>query len=176
MDFIGCPRSTMTTFPKELVEKANEVLLPWKPSPKREQLYQWFAEALLLWTKEKCSTTALGLYVLKELNLVPSQKILLLLCDPGINYTREMTILGLRELMGTHRYASLRIAARLHFFVPASFDAFLLGSRFIEYPKHHVMYRSASVKLKADSYGHGFSYSGKKSKFFFDAIKRVIFY
>ncbi len=59
---------------------------------------------------------------------------LLLLGSPDISYSRELAILGLREVM---------------------------GNRFVEYPKHNILYKSVSAETKAAAYGYGFSYSGK---------------
>lgn len=53
-----------------------------------------------------------------------------------ISYSRELAILGLREVM---------------------------GNRFLEYPKQSILYTSVDSKTKARAYGHGFTYAGKLS-------------
>lgn len=127
-----CPENTLTHFPKTLIQQYQTKLLPWKATPEQCGLYDKAIRELLEWTRQHNSTTAHAKRICQSLNLKDDEKVLLLLGDPGINYLRELTIIGLSQV---------------------------LGSRFIEYPKQACLYTSYPVKNLKQLYGYGFTYA-----------------
>lgn len=92
----ACPIFTMTTFPKELVLKANRELLPWNDSyiPK----YNEIVEQLLDHCRKYCSVSARTDYFLSK--FPGAKKILMFTGIGGENYSRETLAIGLRRKLG----------------------------------------------------------------------------
>jgi hypothetical protein len=91
-----CPQYTMTTFPKELVLKANRELLPWDDSyiPK----YNEFVTQLLDHCRKFCSVSA---RTDAFLSMFPgAKKILMITGYKYENYLRETLAIGLRRKLG----------------------------------------------------------------------------
>jgi hypothetical protein len=132
-----CPVATMTTFPKELVLRARQELLPWRAE--KEALYAQTVRALLAHTREHCSSSSAARRVLGvfEARAEPSTRItrvLLLRANSGVNYSREFLWIGLaREL-----------AAR--------------GGRGLCWPDMDYLYED-SVTSAATLHGCGFKYT-----------------
>jgi hypothetical protein len=94
----NCPYFTMTTFPKELVLKANRELLPWDDSyiPK----YNEIVTQLLDHCRKFCSVS-----VRTEafLSMFPgAKKILMIKGSKYENYLRETLAIGLRRKLGAN--------------------------------------------------------------------------
>jgi len=92
-----CPFFTMTTFPKELVLKANRELLPWDDSyiPK----YNEIVEQLLDHCRKYCSVSARATFFLSK--FPGAKKVLMITCHWMENYSRELLAIGLRRKLGT---------------------------------------------------------------------------
>ena len=94
----ACPYFTMTTFPKELVLKANRELLPWDDAyiPK----YNEIVEQLLDHCRTYCSVSARTESVLRK--FPGAKKVLMLSGRRFENYSREMLAIGLRRKLGAN--------------------------------------------------------------------------
>jgi hypothetical protein len=105
-----CPRSTMTTFPKELVAHAHRDLLPWADSDEQRAAYDTYVRQLLEHTRANCSTSALAQQFLSYFpDIVGPPRVLLLHTGMAVNYSREFLWIGL------HRHLrSVGGTARLH--------------------------------------------------------------
>jgi len=123
------PVYTMTTYPKEILSAAYADLLPWTGSEGQLTLYREYVEKLLEHCRKNCTTSASAR---RFLEMVPCKKpkILMILCHPGENYSREFLSIGLRRA---------------------------LGENFIDYPKNHVLYSGCDLSKK---HGNGFGYGG----------------
>ena len=126
-DLDECPSNTMTSFPKALIKEACAALLPWEDS--KEELYKSYVIKLLDHCRNHCSTSASAGRFLSFFHKV--KKVLLIQCNPGENYTRELLSIGLRRT---------------------------LGSDYVDYPKIDVLYKDCELGSK---YGNGFTYGGK---------------
>lgn len=95
-DLEACPVFTMTTFPKELVLKANHELLPWNDSyiPK----YNEIVEQLLDHCRKHCSVSSRADHFLSKFPGV--RRVLMLTGSKGENYSRETLAIGLRRKLG----------------------------------------------------------------------------
>lgn len=131
-DLVACPAETMTEFPKDILHRSEADLLPWKGTDDQTAKYQATVKSLLIWMHERLSTRAHGDRICAALGLKSADRVLLLMGDMGINYLREMTIIGLHEV---------------------------LGNRFYEFPKHQVLYSSFPESELKDQYGFGFGYA-----------------
>jgi hypothetical protein len=92
-----CPHFTLTTFPKELVLKANRELLPWNDAyiPK----YNEIVKQLLDHCRKHCSVSARTDFFLSQF---PGAKKVLMMSGPSnTNYLRETLGIGLRRKLGT---------------------------------------------------------------------------
>ena len=98
-----CPRHTLTTFPKQLVHSSMATFLPWKEEYSAQ--FNHAVSQLLAHTRKHCTTSATARRILNTFNAslaAPAQRVLMLCCDPGVNYTREFTWIGIaRELLAT---------------------------------------------------------------------------
>ena len=94
----ACPYFTMTTFPKELVLKANRELLPWDDAyiPK----YNEIVEQLLDHCRKYCSVSARTEFFLSK--FPNAKKILMLSGARYENYSRETLAIGLRRKLGAN--------------------------------------------------------------------------
>jgi len=123
------PADTMTTYPKKILSEAYSNLLPWTGSEEQIFLYNEYVERLLQHCRENCTTSSSARSLLSMIPS-PQPKILMILCHPGENYSREFLSIGLRRL---------------------------LGNRFIDYPKNEVLYKGCDTSTK---HGNGFGYAG----------------
>ena len=126
-----CPSATMVSFPKELVLEAR-ALWPWQDTPDAQARYDATVRALLEHMRLHCSTSALAEMFLSYFPTLPvAPKVLMLNCDPGENYTRELLSVALRRR---------------------------LGAFFVEVPRNDVLYKGADL---SKAYGYGFTYGGR---------------
>lgn len=130
IDLENCPDKTLTTIPKQLIINCNKELLPWKEDTTK---YNEYSKVLLEHVRNNCTTSACAKYILSKLQINP-KKILLLTCDSGINYTRELTWIGIKRYLES------------------------VGGEGVEYPPINYLYESYQNK---DLYGNGFTYSGR---------------
>jgi hypothetical protein len=93
-----CPYFTMTTFPKDLVLKANRELLPWDDSyiPKYNEIVQ----QLLDHCRKYCSVSARTDFFLSQ--FPGAKKILMISGNHHVNYLRETLAIGLRRKLGAN--------------------------------------------------------------------------
>ena len=124
----NCPKSTMVSFPKDLVKEACNKLLPWKETEEYIQTYNDYVILLLDHCRKHCSTSALTSYFLTNLPIQPTKILMINSCE-GANYTREFLSIGLRRMF---------------------------GADFIEYPKNRLLY-SEYDHSKAHGYGFTYS-------------------
>ena len=97
-DIAMCPVSTMTTFPKALLQECVAQLLPWKDTDEHIYLYNYYVHKLLDHTRRYLSCSAIAHSFRKILGLRPSPKILMIRCHEGANYSREMLYIGLNRI------------------------------------------------------------------------------
>jgi len=136
-DLDKCPHTTMVTFPKALVQEANAALLPWEETPEKIKLYDSYVLKLLEHTRTYCTTSALAQRFILNMPCLltdgkpdPSKQVLMINGHPGVNYSRELLSIGLREFY---------------------------GANFIEYPRNDILYTDCSTKHAC---GNGYTYSG----------------
>jgi hypothetical protein len=125
-DLEACPDNTMVSFPKALVLEACSQLLPWTG---KEALYDLYVRKLLAHCRDHCSVSAITRRFLEP--FPTANKILMIRCHEGENYTRELLALGLRRRF---------------------------GSAFVDYPKIGVLYKGCDLSKR---HGNGFTYGGK---------------
>lgn len=131
-DLVHCPSSTLTSFPKELLEEATQQLLPWNYDNK--PLYDSYLKKILEHTRTHCSTSANTQYFFRMLPKEVPRKVLLIRGNCGVNYTREMFWIGMKRYI-----QSLKGVA-------------------VEYPKIDFLYKHHSGEKK-NLYGNGFTYA-----------------
>lgn len=122
----ACPANTLTTFPKHLVQAAKKDLLPW--SEDKEPLYRTYVSHLLDHVKKHQSVSATAKYVLEKMG--NPKRVLLIRCHVGVNYTRELTWVGIQRQV----------------------------EEAVEYPRIGFLYTD-SAEENAALYGNGFTYS-----------------
>jgi hypothetical protein len=125
--FDDCPPDTMTSFPKALLKSATNELLPWYNTEEQQKKYEEYRIRLLDHFRQNCSCISVARNFLKMMPM--SKKILLLVGDSGVNYTRELTWIGIKR--------EVEIA--------------------VEWPSMDYLYES--FDKNADLYGNGFTYS-----------------
>lgn len=136
-----CPSGTLTNFPKSIVSKSIQELLPWKNE--NVDKYNYYAGELIKHVKTYCTTSATANYflnVLKSHGLNSPKRVLLLRCDEGVNYTRELLWIGLKRLI-----------------MEQSDDDGIA----VEFPRMDFLYDSITEESKQQLYGNGFTYSGR---------------
>jgi hypothetical protein len=130
-----CPKHTLVTFPKELVQSALKELLPWEDTPEKIELYNTYVTKLLEHTRTHCTVSALVERFCRSMRPLCStdttKKVLMIYCSQGVNYTRELFSIGLRRIF---------------------------GENFIDYPKNEVLYKGYDLKK---AYGNGYTYGGR---------------
>jgi hypothetical protein len=130
-----CPPYTLTSLPKELIQEAEKKLLPYKEE--YNELYHEYACKIVDHVKKNCSTSAATRYFLKKMShLSFIQKVLLIRCHSGVNYTRELFWIGMKRHIQS------------------------LNGIAVEYPKIDFLYESYSGEKK-DLHGFGFNYAKK---------------
>ena len=128
-----CPSSIMTTFPKELVQEACRELLPWNYNNK--PLYDSYVMRILSHISKNCSASAQATYFLQKMSGIKQPKnVLMIQCNHGINYSRELFWIGLNRFIRSQ------------------------GGTVMEYPKMDYLYDSYT-KDCGSLYGNGFTYS-----------------
>ena len=132
-----CPNATMVTFPKELVLHAVKDLLPWEETPERIELYNSYVLKLLNHVRQYCTISAVTRRFISYMpplltngELDSSKKILMINGCPGINYSRELLSIGLRQ--------------------------FYLEN-FTEFPRNDILYDTCNT---IGAHGNGYTYSG----------------
>ena len=127
-----CPLDTLSSFPKTLLLEAAKELLPWYNTEEQQIKYAEYRIRLLEHMRAHCSCSAVAGAILSKLG-VP-KKILMITGHPGVNYTRELTWIGVKR--------TVDIA--------------------VEWPTIDYLYDSSSHKGEATGaplYGNGFTYS-----------------
>lgn len=127
-----CPTHTLTSFPKELIIRANNTLIQWQDYND----YNNLSSEILQHTKKNCSTSANAnnfLNILKNINDKPIQNVLLITCHPGVNYLRELLWIGIKRKIQSY------------------------GGIAVEYPKIDYLYKD--YEHSGTLYGNGFTYS-----------------
>jgi hypothetical protein len=128
-----CPPETLISFPKELIINANKTLLPWKSHNMNK--YNEYVKNMLDFVRKNCSATATAKYFLSKLKNTNPNKVLLIMGNCGINYSRETLWIGLHNIITSN------------------------GGVAVEYPSMDFMYNDYSGN-KGDLYGNGFTYAG----------------
>jgi len=132
----NCPKHTLCTIPKQLILKAMAELLPYKPA-EYEDKYNKYSENIFTHFRENCTTSANTRYILSKIpNSEKINNILLIGCDPGVNYTREMTWIGMIRNYSENKHA-------------------VIG----EYPRIPYLYNNFDEHSKKTLHGQGFTYT-----------------
>ena len=159
----NCPKYTLTGFPKELVLKTNKLFanLPSNSySIEYEEMIKDHSFFILNYAREHCSTSSVAKYFMEVLEkhekdslekyyfkdslkhnlspIKPKKNILLVRCNIGVNYTRELLWIGIKQ-----------------------YYPFTEKGVIAEYPKIDYLYKSFPEENKKHLYGNGFSYSKK---------------
>jgi len=130
-----CPIDSLNIFPKALIDEYTKKLLPFR-NEFRDQ-YNQYLEKILNHVRSHCSTSAISTYFLeKMIHLKNIKKILLITCDKGVNYTRELLWIGLKRNIQKK------------------------NGIVVEFPKINYLYNSFKGEKK-DLHGYGFNYVGK---------------
>ena len=128
----SCPGDILASFPKELVIEANQKLLPWKKEYK--PFYNEYLTKMVQYTRENCSVSAAAKYFLEKLGNIQPQKVLLIMGNIGVNYTRETFWIGMKRYIQS------------------------IGGVAVEYPKIDFLYENYGGNKK-NLYGNGFTYA-----------------
>ena len=130
-----CPKDSLSSLPKELIKEYSHKLLPFHKENQKE--YNDYLEKILDHVRGHCSTSATSAYFIEKMNHIKNIKnILLITCDKGVNYTRELFWIGLKRFIQEKNGVA------------------------IEFPKIDYLYESFKGSKK-DLYGYGFNYAGK---------------
>jgi hypothetical protein len=129
-DIDDCPRKTMVSFPKKILKEAYKALLPW--SENKDKMYKEYVNVLLEYCRKNCSTSVLVDYFLNHFS--SAKKILMLICEKKINYSRELLSISLRRKFHTN---------------------------FVEYPKNEILYKGCNLQ---GVHGNGFTCAEKFEK------------
>ena len=133
--FIGierCPKNTMTFFPKKLLARTLEKLLPKMGQPLTEELQEEIRNAttiLLEYTRQNLTTRAMAMYLCKKVYLFTPRQVLLISHFPHPDYLRCLTVHGMKCILGSAAH---------------------------EVPRLDYLYKGADV---GGLYGYGFSYT-----------------
>jgi len=187
----NCPNHTLTSFPKELVLEASQFLNlkgePFLPLQSTDNL-QEYSKKILSYIRENCSASAaskyfinvfenhkkksLERYYLETPTYLPylpfsdksrSTNILLIRCNIGVNYTRELLWIGLKNHFSKQSTEKLRELQEQGI----EKDQFTVAGEgnmkniLVEYPKIDYLYKSFPEDNKRHLYGNGFTYSKK---------------
>jgi len=136
-DLDKCPLDTLVSLPKTLLLDAYKVLLPWQNTEEQRSLYPQYLKKLWAYTKDYCSTMANAKQFLKDMSHIGScpKNILLLVGHSGVNYTRELNWIGLKQWADS------------------------VGSNAVEYPPLDFLYDDFPAERLSELYGNGFTYS-----------------
>jgi hypothetical protein len=101
----GCPESTMVWFPKKIIRETESKLLPWKNTKEQQILYDETMTKLVSHMNTHLSTRAHAKRICQDfLRLKPNGKVLMLMDHPGLNYLRELTLIGMYQHLGVERF------------------------------------------------------------------------
>jgi hypothetical protein len=93
-----CPNYTLTTYPKELNNKAYELFNNWIENEDCIEKYNTLCLQMLEHTRNFCTTSSTAKYFLNNIkNGNKIKNILLITCHNGINYNRETLWIGLKR-------------------------------------------------------------------------------
>lgn len=134
-DIDQCPESSLANLPKDLFKRVNGELIPWRNTVESEELYQVLLRQIREYCLENATCEATGRKFLEILGLPSTSSVLLLTCDPGINYSREFTFIGLNRVLKER------------------------GGVCISYPEISASYRDFSEDESLGLYGKGFGYT-----------------
>jgi hypothetical protein len=139
-DLDNCPADTLVGLPKTLLKEAYSVLLPWRDTVEQREAYDTFASRLLEEARLHCSVgSAVERFFRGMSHLNSPKRILLLVGDGGVNYTRDLTWIGLKQWSDT------------------------AGALAVEWPTLEYLYDSYPTDKLAGLYGNGFTYSRRLS-------------
>ena len=94
----NCPKNTMTTYPKHLNDEAYMLYNSWKGTRENINAYNILCEKYLEHTRAFCTTSQTARYFLKNIKNGDQVKNILLICgNSGLNYSRELTWIGLKR-------------------------------------------------------------------------------
>ena len=130
-----CPENTLKVFPKELLMKCKESLLPWEDTPEHIERYSAYVRWLLEYTRIHLSCSALAQSFLSRMGLSSSAKVLFIRCDVGVNYFREMLFIGLNRQITC-----------------------------VAYPEISYMYNDYPTSKTGSLHGFGYGYSRRLSR------------
>lgn len=136
-DIDQCPDNTLVNLPKHLLKRINKELVPWKDTKEHEQLYQALSTQLQNYCLESATCEVTAHKFLNFLGISPGSKILLLTCDPGPNYSREFTFIGLNRVLKENAGVC------------------------ISYPELSHIYQDFPLSEAQKLYGKGFGYARK---------------
>lgn len=136
-DIDQCPDDTLVNLPKYLLQRINKELIPWRETKEHEQLYQTLSSELLDYCLESTTCEKTANKFLEILGLPGESKILLLTCDPGPNYSREFTFIGLNRVLKEN------------------------AGLCISYPELSHIYQDFPLSEAQKLYGKGFGYARK---------------
>jgi len=128
------PNSTMVTLPKQILIDAKRELIPYEPE--KRELYKEYVNKLLDHTREQCTTSANTKYFMEKINK-PVKNVLLIVCHPGVNYTREFFWIGMKRYIQE------------------------IGGIAVEYPKMNYLYKNYPEENKRELVGNGYIYSSR---------------
>ena len=132
-----CSPDTLVTLPKELLREAYRALLPWRNTDEQREAYSLYSSQLFEHARMTCSVSANAVRFLGDMSHIGScPRILMLVGDPGINYTRELNWIGIKRL---------------------------IGNAAVEYPPLDFLYDDFPESLLGKLYGNGFTYSRRLS-------------
>ena len=130
----NCPKMSLTTLPKQLIKESHKELIPYTDD--KQDKYIEYSTRLVHHIRNHCTTSASTRYVLNILNK-PLKRVLLILGDQGVNYTREFFWIGMKRYIQS------------------------IGGVAVEYPKMDYVYTSYPVDQLGGLYGNGYGYSRK---------------
>jgi hypothetical protein len=138
-DINKCSPHKLTSLPKDLLtsyEYMQTYAMQTVDHPLAEKNYNILANRCLEWTKTNCSCSKSAKYVLTKQDSPDKIKnILLIRCDQGVNYTRELLWIGLKR----HIQSISGIA--------------------VEYPKIPYLYDTFDPEDAKRLHGKGFTYT-----------------
>ncbi len=147
-DLNKCPADTLSSFPKELLAETYKTLLPWKNAEEQREAYNVHSAKLLEFAKTNCSVSATAGHFLQNMAHLLSNRrdgasnpphILMLVGHLGVNYTRELTWIGIKRWAKT------------------------TGSTAVEWPPLDYLYDDFPETRLKELYGNGFTYSRRLS-------------
>ena len=136
----NCPKNTLTTLPKtELIDiiKQRDFFLNNQWSYQEKYIYSMYHKKIMDNFREKCTTSANTKYLLSKLSKSADkiQNVLMLCCDSGVNYLRELSWIGIKRWICEKNGIA------------------------VEYPKLSYLYEDYPDEKKKELYGNGFTYS-----------------